>query len=335
MKKSLSLAVIAAVFTAPAFAANLENPLYVPGQGGFYSKTGIGMMAKVTDDTDAQIKKGHDGETEFPIWRIYEDMGFGITDDLSVYGQVGYTYNGDIDRKGLHTGRLGLNYRILSDVNQLVWDVYADAHLGGLSKMTGVMADKGFKYDNYGTGQYGVYVGSKVGKTWDKLTGALYAELGHMLSNDNTEIEIDTLHVNPLVPTLTFTGTGVAKLKSFNDWNVGTKWAYEMDNEWTLGAGLAWKHHAAHIVQSAKIAGAANDPTATSTVIAGLKTQFKGYDFQDAFDEFPLTVSIANQLSESVQVAVYGEYTFDNGDSGSQNTTDVKAEAGVRVNVAF
>lgn len=333
MKKSLSLAVIAAVFAAPAFAANLENPLYIPKKGDFYSKTSVGLMGKVTDDTTAQIAKGHDGESEFPILRINEDFGYGITDALSVYTQLGYTYNADVNRKGLHNGRLGLNYRVLSDASQLAWDVYADAHLGGLSKMTGTLANNGFTYDNYGTGQYGFYVGTKIGKTWDKITGALYAEVGHMLSNDNTEIAIDAI-ATP-APGVFFTGSGVAKIKSFTDWNVGTKWAYEMDDEWTFTAGLSWKHHANHIVHSAKVKGAASNPGLTDAVIAGLESNFKGLDFKDSFDEFPLTLSVANQVTDNVQVAIYGEYTFDNGDVGSQNTTDVKAELGARVNVVF
>lgn len=333
MKKTLSLAVIAAVFAAPAFAANLENPLYIPKKGDFYSKTGVGVMGKITDDTPAQIAKGHDGESEFPILRINEDLGYGITDALSVYAQLGYTYNDDINRKGLHNGRLGLNYRVLSDAGQLAWDVYADAHLGGLSKMTGTFADNGFTYDNYGTGQYGVYVGTKIGKTWDKITGALYAEVGRMLSNDNTEIAIDTLYMPPL--STTFTGTGVAKIKSFTDWNIGTKWAYEMDDEWTFTAGLSWKHHANHIVHSAKIKGTAANSSLTHLAIPGLEGKFKGRDLEDSFDEFPLTLSVANQVTDNVQVAIYGEYTFDNGDVGSQNTTDVKAELGARVNVVF
>ena len=68
MKKSLKLAVAASVLATPAMAANLENPLYLPESGDFYSKTGAGVMYKVTDDTDANKLKDHAGATEFPIW---------------------------------------------------------------------------------------------------------------------------------------------------------------------------------------------------------------------------------------------------------------------------
>ena len=53
MKKSLKLAVAASVLATPAMAANLENPLYMPTSGEFYSKTGAGLMLKVADSSDA------------------------------------------------------------------------------------------------------------------------------------------------------------------------------------------------------------------------------------------------------------------------------------------
>ena len=53
MKKTISAAVALSVFAAPAIAANLENPLYMPKQGMGYSKTSAGVMYKVADDTEA------------------------------------------------------------------------------------------------------------------------------------------------------------------------------------------------------------------------------------------------------------------------------------------
>ena len=113
MKNTLKIAAALSVLSAPAFAANMENPLYLPGAGQLYSKTGAGVMYKVTDNTDAQIAKGHNGATEFPIYRVSEDIGYGITDRLMVRGQFGWTQNDDINRKGLHLGRLGLNLSLI------------------------------------------------------------------------------------------------------------------------------------------------------------------------------------------------------------------------------
>ena len=107
MKKTLSAAVALSIFAAPAIAANLENPLYMPKQGTGYSKTSAGVMYKVADDTDAMKAKNHDGATEFPIWRVHEELGYGILDNLEAYAKFGYTHDGDIDRKGMHLGRAG------------------------------------------------------------------------------------------------------------------------------------------------------------------------------------------------------------------------------------
>jgi hypothetical protein len=324
MKKTAKAGIaLAALVSTPAIAAqNLENPLYLPKAGDVYSKTGVGVMYKVADDTTAQKLKNHDGATEFPIWRVQEDLGYGITDRLAVQGSFGYTHDGDIDRKGLHLGRVGLIYRILAETQPFVLDVYADAHVGGISKMTGKYATNGFTYDNYGTGQYGAWAGFRAGKTWDKLTGSVFAEVGHYFANDNTELKVDLTPVNSAL-----IGDAVAKIKSATDWNIGTKWAYDFLPKWTSVFGFAWKHHANHVVDSAKSDSAA--------LTAGVVPQFKGKDLKDGFNEFALSLSIANELSDNVQVALYGEYTFDNGQDSSQNSTDVKAEIGARVNVAF
>ncbi len=188
MSKTIKAAIAASVLVTPAFAAvttNMENPLYIPSAGTIYSKTMAGVMHKAIDDTNAQLTAGHHDAHEFPIYRVSEELGYGITDRLTVLGQVGYTHNGDIDRKGLHLGRLGLNYRVMENcATCFVWDVYADAHLGGISKMTGEYGmvsptATGFSYDNYSTGQYGVYVGTKVGQNWGAWTGMLFAEMGY------------------------------------------------------------------------------------------------------------------------------------------------------------
>ena len=56
---------------------------------------------------------------------------------------------------------------------------------------------------------------------------------------------------------------------------------------------------------------------------------------EDGFDEYILNLTAAYQMTDTMQVAVYGEYTFDESHVNSQNGTDVKAELGVRLNVQF
>ena len=68
-------------------------------------------------------------------------------------------------------------------------------------------------------------------------------------------------------------------------------------------------------------------------MLNGLLEEVK--DMEDGFNEYVLALSAAYQMTDSTQVAVYGEYTFDTAHAKSQNGTDVKAELGVRLNVQF
>jgi len=58
-------------------------------------------------------------------------------------------------------------------------------------------------------------------------------------------------------------------------------------------------------------------------------------DMNDGFDDYIIGLSLAHQFTEHAQVALYGEYTFDTAHERSQNGTDAKVEAGVRVNFKF
>ncbi|MDR1826509.1 MAG: hypothetical protein LBQ49_02340 [Rickettsiales bacterium] len=375
MKKTTIAALVATVAIATdGIAANLENPLYLPGAGDAYSKLGAGLMYKVADSTEAMVDKGHAGETEFPIWRGLVDLGYGVTDGVAIRGQFGYTHDGDIDRQGMHVGRLGLIGRVFDgkSTDGIVWDVYADAHLGGISKMTGAYTPEGFNYDNYSNGRYGFYVGTQIGKTWDKFTGMAFAEILQTFGNHNNKINVkptkayaiseilqsgnptaiaalngnqtalagliqacNDYHVEAACDALE--GIGIAgmtddisvNLKSTLEWNLGVKGLYEIDSKWSVGGSFTYKHHADNGIKSVY-----TKQNALSQVVAdGLSEALS--NMEDGFDEYIFGVSVANQLTDNVQVALYGEYTYDTAHPQAQNTTDFKSEVGARVNVRF
>lgn len=330
MTKTLKAAVALSVLAAPAYAANLENPLYMPKQGAMYSKTSVGVMYKIADDTTAMVKKGHDGATEFPIWRLHEDLGYGITDRLEAYAKVGYTHDADIDRKGMHQGRVGLKYRAFETTDGFAWDVYADAHLGGVSPMSGSYGLNGFDYDNYSNGRWGFHVGSQVGKTWSKFTSAMFFEVLQTFGNDNNEIDISKSVLAPLAAYGMPMDVSV-DLKSTTEFNAGLKAFYQIDDRWSVGAGFTFKHHEDNGVEGLATS-VPNNP-----VILGYVSQLETLleDMNDGFDEYIVSLSGSYQLTDATQVSLYGEYTFDDAHNGSQNGTDVKAEVGVRVNVQF
>ncbi len=330
MKKTLKAAVALSVLAAPAYAANLENPLYMPKANQMYSKTSVGVMYKVADDTQAMKKKEHDGATEFPIWRLHEDLGYGITDRLEAYAKVGYTHDGDINRKGMHQGRVGLKYRAFETTDGFAWDVYADAHLGGVSPMSGSYGLNGFDYDNYSNGRWGFHAGTQVGKTWSKFTGAAFFEVLQTFGNDNNEIDISGSQLAPLAAMGMPMEISV-DLKSTTEFNAGLKSFYQIDDRWSVGAGFTFKHHEDNGVEGLATS-VPNNPYIAGAVSL-LEEQVK--DMNDGFDEYIISLSGSYQLTDATQITLYGEYTFDTAHEMSQNGTDVKAEMGARINVVF
>ena len=332
MKKSLKLAAAMSVLAAPAMAANLENPLYMPTAGEFYSKTAAGLMIKVADSSDAHVLKGHDGATEFPIWRIQEDLGIGITDRIAIRGAFQYTHDGDINRKGMNHGRFGLIWRPIQTSDNIVLDIYADAHLGGINKMRGSYTSTGFQYDNYSNGRWGVDAGVRFGKTWSKLTTSAFVEVLKTFGSSNNFIDVTGLSLNGMPVTKVGVPDEISvDLKSTTEINFGVNAFYQINDRWSWGAGFKYNHHADNGVKSL-----ATELNVLPPVAAGINQLISSLsDMNDGFDEYIVTLSVANQLTDYVQVALYGEYTFDTAHANSQNGTDVKAEVGVRLNLAF
>lgn len=331
MKKVLGIAVTTAAITTSAMAGvttNIENPLFIPRAGQFVSKTGVGVMYKKTDHTDALKVKNHDGAVEFPIWRLTEDFSYGITDRLSAYASLGYTYNGDIDRKGLHRGRIGLDYRIIETLDNFVWDMYGDAYLSGLSPMKGSVQltpsmDVDFQYSNFSNGRWGAILGTKVGKRWAKFTASLFAEYLQTFGNHNNKINTSALSG------MGFPDEISVDLKSTSEFTIGTNAFYQLNDNWSFGGGFRFVEHTDNGVKSiyTDVSGA------SSAVVNGLLAKTK--DMDDGWDEYILSAVVANQITDSVQIALVGEYTFDHSHKNSQNGSDAKAEISVRANVRF
>lgn len=174
---------------------NMENPLYMPGARVFYSKLSNGLMLKVADDSDAHKDKNHDGATEFPIIRIQEEMGIGITDRWAAHFSVQYTHDDDIQRTGLSAGRIGTTYRILNLYNGFVWDVYADLHLGGIGEMRGQYNIAGKELSDTEVAAMSALSGQKygaMGLSGEKLQAAIQQSLvGYSLQNASGVIDYD------------------------------------------------------------------------------------------------------------------------------------------------
>lgn len=325
--KTLAIATAGMITTgAIAGTSNMENPLFIPKSGEFFSKTGAGVMYKRSDHTDALKAKHHDGADEFPVWRATEDFGYGITDRLTTYLSLGYTYNGDIDRKGMHRGRLGLGYRIFEDAAEFVWDVYGELYMSGVSPMKGTYGPNGFTYKNFSNGRWGGVAGTRFGKTWDKLTASAFVEYLQTIGNHNNEIEVTV----PAYLAAGFPNLVSVDLKSTNETTVGLSAFYEANDTWSFGGSFKFIEHSDNGVKSIHTSIPSGTP---QTIAQGLLDLTK--DMDDGWQEYALTAVVANQISESVQLSLITEYTFDKSHSNSQNGTDAKLEMGVRANVRF
>lgn len=338
MKKSLKclIAATASVVSSGALAAsNMENPLYMPQNREVYLKTGAAVMYKTVEKTKATSAKGTDGNTEFPVWRFTGDMGYGITDRLDVHGHFGYTKDGDIDRKGMHRGRIGMMFRALEDYDPFVLDLYTDAYLSGITPMKGTYTPNGFNFDNYSNGRWGIILGTRFGKTLGAFTLAGHVEYLQTFGNHNNKIAIDP---DNSWATL-FPDEISVDLKSTHETTAGFDAMYQMNKKWSFGAGFEYIEHANNGVKSihTKLPDVSSSgPVAVGTQ-QGVKNQLLALtkNMKDGWDEYVIKTSAAYQMTDDVQFAVFGEYTMDDSNSKSQNSTDCKLEFGVRVNARF
>ena len=343
MKKSLKclIAATATVVSGSAFAAsNMENPLYMPKNREVYLKTGAAIMYKTVEKTDATIKKNTDGNGEFPVWRFTGDLGYGITDRLDVHGHFGYTKDGEIDRKGMHRGRVGLMFRALTENDPFILDLYADAYLSGITPMKGTYTNKGFNFANYSNGRWGAIGGVRFGKQISDWTLAAHAEYLQTFGNHNNKIAIDpTTTIKPGVP-ITMTMMGFpdeisVDLKSTHETVAGFDVMYQLNTKWSFGAGFEYVEHSDNGVKS--IHTQLTDKTVmgvtTEQVKQGLLEATK--NMKDGWDEYVIKTSVAYQLEEDIQLATFFEYTMDDTQSQSQNATNCKMELGVRLNARF
>ena len=344
MKKTISAAALFAVLGAPAFArtTNIENPLFMPKAGQGYGSVGVGLMYKQADGSEAMADRGMAFAEEFPIWRGSGELGYGITDNLTVRGRVGYTNNTSIDRSGLSEGRIGMNYRIFDGARTdgWIWDIHADAVLGGFSGLNASVVPTpagaptrpiGFDFDNYSNGRWGAWLGTQVGRTWGKFTGAAFGEVQHTVGNRNSNITIGN-GVGGMFGQPTIDGESFSVLTGSTwEYHAGLRGFYELSDRWAFGGGFAWRTRAANFLHSVDTYGLS--PQAAGVVTA-LAPGLLG-DMRDGMHEYIFSSTVAYQMTDSMQIAMYGEYTIDSAEARSQNGTDIKFEMGFRLNVLF
>jgi len=250
-----------------------------------------------------------------------------------------------------------------------------------------------FNYENYGNGRWGVWVGTQVGKTFDKLNVAVFGEVERTFGNNNNEIKIDgsakpvigglvqlgivnrtistvcsMMHIeskdcnesNLAYPSiqgaamqnLASQGINPAEVaaiyvaglpkdfsvdtKSTWEFAAGLKSLYEISNDWSAGGAFNWKHRATNSIKALNIVNTSTTPNAQTVaqITQGVANTFIG-SMEDGVDEFALSLLGSRALTESLQLTLYGEYTFDTAEEKAQLGTTMKAELGLRLNWQF
>ena len=119
--RTMLLASAAVMFTSSAFAADITNPFFLPTQGKFLS------------DTKVQFSREKmEGTSEGTGREIYarEQLAFGITDNLAVFGAIGNTFdygeNNDMNNDHNFDYELGVKYnhnfgKVLTQVGVSYW----------------------------------------------------------------------------------------------------------------------------------------------------------------------------------------------------------------------
>jgi len=336
MKKSLKCLILAGasvVSTGAIAATNMENPLYMPQNREVYLKAATALMYKTVEGTQATDKKGVSGQEEFPVWRFFGDLGYGITDRLDVHGHFGYTRDNEINRKGMHRGRIGLMYRLLTDDAPFILDLYGDAYLSGISPMKGTYTAKGFNFDNYSNGRWGAIAGTRFGKTLGDFTLAAHVEYLQTFGNHNNKIALDP---ELGMSVIGFPSEISVDLKSTHETTAGFDAMYQMNKKWSFGAGFEYIEHSDNGVKSIHTQ---LEPKTGTLGIMQQKTVAQllaeTADMDDGWDEYVIKTSVSYQMTDDIQFSTFFEYTLDDAHAKSQNATDCKMELGIRMAARF
>ena len=131
--------------------SNMENPMYKPGEGMFYSKTNFNYTP---------VDKHDDS------YSLTEEFGYGLTEDWALSASVGYGWMSkaanlyDKDSQVSNLAIAGL-YRPVAN-QDLIWDITAGVSIDIADDMVDQYS-LAYPIDDYGKKDTGVFIGTKLG----------------------------------------------------------------------------------------------------------------------------------------------------------------------------
>lgn len=223
--KKVSLLTIAsiALFSSMASAQvaggrmhlNMEDPIYKPTEGMFYSKTNYNYTnVKYADNSNA----------------FTEEFGYGITDKWTISTALGYSWQ---DKKVNMDEDAGISNWVISgayrpmDADGFVWDVKAGISID-------IADDRIRQYSvnlpiaELGKKDMGVYVSTLVGYELSDVLG-IAGEIGYMMDTDDKK----DFWKNEAGNTSYFFTRLDGQLELLQDWSINLAWKYQkfIDND--------------------------------------------------------------------------------------------------------
>ena len=194
--------------TTPSF--NMENPLYKPAEGMFYSKTNFNYTPVKHYDSSYQLT---------------EEFGYGISQDWAISASVGYGWmsreaNAFDKKSQVSNLAIGGLYRPVA-TQDLIWDITAGVSIDIADDMVN-QTSLSLPIDDYGKKDTGIFIGTKLGLNLSSDM-VLAFNAGYMYdTSDKKDYE-------------------KKELGDTSYWNAGVEGQIAFSDDWSMNVGYKYK----------------------------------------------------------------------------------------------
>lgn len=189
--------------------SNMENPMYKPGEGMFYSKTNFNYTP---------VDKHDDS------YALTEEFGYGLSEDWAISASIGYGWmSKDANAFGKESQvsnlAIGALYRNIATPD-LVWDVVAGVSIDIADDMVSQYS-LDLPINDYGKKDTGIFLGTKLGM--NVIQDFMVAlDVGYMFDIDDKK------------------DLANKELGDTSYWNAGVEGQYMFNDDWSMN--LAYKY---------------------------------------------------------------------------------------------
>ena len=189
---------------------NMENPMYKPMEGKFYSKTNLNYTpVKNYDDSFA----------------LTEEFGYGISQDWSISAAIGYGWmakDANAFGKGNQFSNMSIAGLYRPVANQdIVWDITAGVSIDLADDMVNQYS-LNLPIDDYGKKDTGVFVGTKLGLNLGQDFIVAF-NAGYMYDTDDKQNYADK------------------EIGNTSYWNMGVEGQLVFSDDWSMNIGYRYK----------------------------------------------------------------------------------------------